>query len=83
LSCFARHESDGRRIEVVVRVVDGQTVAEEVACNDRKRRQLLLGTSAILFVHIDGGGDDDDDARTRLRTLVQSAFVASLACHFC
>jgi hypothetical protein len=52
LSCVALPDWNGRRVEICVRVVDGEVLAEEIAYNDKKRRNFLMGTSGILFLHL-------------------------------
>jgi hypothetical protein len=49
--------------------VTSQDVNEEIAMSDKKRRETLMGTNAILFLHLD---DDDEDsgALERLNGLV-------------
>ena len=47
LSCFA-----SPRASIVVRWIDGDMMDQEIAYSEKKRRDYLTGTSAILFFHI-------------------------------
>ena len=47
LSCFACPNAS-----IVVRWVDGDMIEQEIAYSEKKRRDYLTGTSAILFFHI-------------------------------
>ena len=69
ISCFVENDVYGRHVEVCVRVVDGQTLEEEIVTNDKKRRNFLMGTSAVLFLHLDDD-EEDSNACERLQTLV-------------
>ena len=70
LSCATFTDPNGgRHVEICVRVVDAETVAEEIAYNDKKRRSILMGTSAVLFLHLDED-EEDSGAEERLLTMV-------------
>ena len=76
LTCWISSDND---IEIVVRVVTSQDV-EDIATSDKKRRETLLGTSAILFILLDDE-DEDSAAYERLNGLVsfKTFFVSGLA----
>ena len=63
------HESDGplnilspskrRLCSICVRSVTTQVLVEEIAMSEKKRRDILSGTSAILFLDIESDANDD------------------------
>lgn len=67
-----------RVISLCVRCVTTQILTEEISQSEKKRRDKLLGTSSILFLHIENqheyddqpAEDDVDDSLERLETLL-------------
>jgi len=64
LSCFSSPQAS-----VVVRWIDGDMIDQEIAYSEKKRRDYLTGTSAILFFHIDEE-ESANDAKSRLFKLI-------------
>ena len=70
-----------RSIAICVRSVNSQVLEEEISQSEKKRRDNLLGTSSILFLHIENDQteyddqsivDDEDDSLERLETLLNN-----------
>ena len=70
-----------RSIAICVRSVNSQVLEEEICQSEKKRRDNLLGTSSILFLHIENDEteyddqsivDDEDDSLERLETLLNN-----------
>lgn len=58
---------------VCVRSVTGQTLEEEVLMSEKRRRNLLLGTRGVLFLHVEEV-ESEEETRQRLSNLCQSLF---------
>ena len=66
LTCFS-----APKISMTARWIDSQMIEEDIAYSDKKRREYLTGTSAILFLYIEEE-ESIDQAQKRLNKLVHN-----------